>query len=72
LPGLRWNRADQVGPRLRPAALAVQGLRAAVHAHHAARQASPAMKREAVGLYCAGLSLSAVGERLGVSAQKMP
>jgi insertion element IS1 protein InsB len=37
---LRWNRADQVGPRLRPAALAVQGLRTAVHAHHAARQAS--------------------------------
>src|SRR5215213_1232416 len=40
LSGLRWNRADQVGPRLRPAALAVQGLRTAVHAHHAARQAS--------------------------------
>ena len=29
------------------------------------------MKREAVGLYCAGLSLSAVGKRLGVSAQSV-
>ena len=28
-----------------------------------------AMKREAVSLYCAGLSLNAVGERPGVSAQ---
>ena len=39
LPGLRRSGAGQVGPRLRPAALAVQGLRAAVHPHHAARQA---------------------------------
>jgi transposase len=30
-----------------------------------------AMRREAVGLYCAGLSLSAVGRRLGVSAQSV-
>jgi transposase len=30
-----------------------------------------AMKREAVSLYCAGLSLSAVGRRLGVSAQSV-
>src|SRR5918993_400620 len=30
-----------------------------------------ATKREAVGLYCAGLSLSAVGKRLGVSAQSV-
>jgi insertion element IS1 protein InsB len=29
------------------------------------------MKREAVSLYCAGLSLSAVGKRLGVSAQSV-
>src|SRR3954447_10333106 len=28
-----------------------------------------AVKREAVGLYCTGLSLNAVGKRLGVSAQ---
>src|SRR3954462_9719733 len=28
-----------------------------------------AVKREAVGLYCAGLSLNASGKRLGVSAQ---
>src|SRR3712207_7879578 len=30
-----------------------------------------AMKREAVGLYCAGLSLNAIGQRLGVSAQSV-
>ena len=30
-----------------------------------------AMKREAVSLYCAGLSLSAAGKRLGVSAQSV-
>ena len=30
-----------------------------------------ATKREAVGLYCAGLSLSATGRRLGVSAQSV-
>ena len=30
-----------------------------------------AMRREAVGLYCTGLSLSAVGRRLGVSAQSV-
>jgi transposase-like protein len=29
------------------------------------------MKREAVSLYCAGLSLSAAGKRLGVSAQSV-
>jgi IS1 family transposase len=39
LPGLPRDRPDQVGPRLRPAALAVQGLRPAVHPHHTARQA---------------------------------
>src|SRR4051794_24486097 len=38
LPGLRRGGADQVGPRLRPAALAVRGLRPAGHAHHPARQ----------------------------------
>jgi transposase len=30
-----------------------------------------AVKREAVGLYCAGLSMSATGRRLGVSAQSV-
>src|ERR671913_1529551 len=30
-----------------------------------------AMKREAVSLYCMGLSLNAVGKRLGVSAQSV-
>jgi hypothetical protein len=30
-----------------------------------------AMRREAVGLYCAGLSLSAIGRRLGVSARSV-
>jgi transposase len=30
-----------------------------------------ATKREAVGLYCTGLSLSAAGRRLGVSAQSV-
>jgi insertion element IS1 protein InsB len=30
-----------------------------------------ATKREAVGLYCAGLSMSAIGRRLGVSAQSV-
>ena len=30
-----------------------------------------ATRREAVGLYCAGLSLSTVGKRLGVSAQSV-
>ena len=30
-----------------------------------------ATKREAVGLYCTGLSLSAIGRRLGVSAQSV-
>src|SRR4029453_17265327 len=30
-----------------------------------------ATKREAVGLYCTGLSLSATGRRLGVSAQSV-
>src|ERR671933_2339669 len=30
-----------------------------------------AMKREAVGLYCTGLSLNATGKRLGVSAQSV-
>jgi transposase len=30
-----------------------------------------AVKREAVGLYCAGLSLNATGKRLGVSAQSV-
>ena len=30
-----------------------------------------AMKREAVGLYWAGLSMSAIGRRLGVSAQSV-
>src|SRR3954454_19614836 len=39
LPGLRRGGADQVRPRLRPAALALQGLRPAVHPHHPARQA---------------------------------
>lgn len=29
------------------------------------------MKQEAVGLYCTGLSMSAVGRRLGVSAQSV-
>ena len=39
LSGLRRDRADQVGPRLQPTTLAVQGLWAPVHAHRAARQA---------------------------------
>jgi IS1 family transposase len=39
LPGLPRDRPDQIWPRLRSAALAVQGLRPAVHPHHAARQA---------------------------------
>src|SRR4051812_29347727 len=39
LPGLRWGGADPLGSRLRPAALALQGLWAAVHPHRAARQA---------------------------------
>jgi insertion element IS1 protein InsB len=39
LPGLRRRGVGQVGPRLRPAALALQGLRATVHPHHPARQA---------------------------------
>src|SRR5215207_1820878 len=39
LPCLRRKRADQVRPRLRPAALALQGLRPAVHPHRAPRQA---------------------------------
>ena len=39
VPGVRRERADQVRPRLRPATLAVQGVRAAVHPDHAARQA---------------------------------
>ena len=30
-----------------------------------------AVKREAVGLYCAGLSLNATAKRLGVSAQSV-
>jgi transposase-like protein len=30
-----------------------------------------AMKREAVSLYCMGLSLNAIGKRLGVSAQSV-
>src|SRR5881227_2088404 len=30
-----------------------------------------AMKREAVGLYCSGLSLNATGKRLGVPAQSV-
>jgi transposase len=30
-----------------------------------------ALKREAVSLYCAGLSLNAIGKRLGVSAQSV-
>jgi transposase-like protein len=30
-----------------------------------------AMKQEAVSLYCTGLSLSAIGRRLGVSAQSV-
>src|ERR671921_2862301 len=30
-----------------------------------------AMKREAIALYCTGLSLNAVGKRLGVSAQSV-
>jgi transposase-like protein len=30
-----------------------------------------ATKREAVGLYCTGLSLNAIGKRLGVSAQSV-
>jgi len=30
-----------------------------------------ATKREAVGLYCAGLSMSAIGRRLGVSTQSV-
>ena len=30
-----------------------------------------AMKREAVGLYCTGLSLNATGKRLGVSARSV-
>ena len=30
-----------------------------------------AMKDEAVGLYCTGLSLNAIGKRLGVSAQSV-
>src|SRR5215217_5101212 len=30
-----------------------------------------AMKHEAVGLYCTGLSLNAIGKRLGVSAQSV-
>ena len=38
LSGLRWDRADQVRPRLRPATVALQGLWAAVHPHHTARQ----------------------------------
>ena len=39
LPGLRRDGADQVRSRLRQAALALQGLRPAVHAHGATRQA---------------------------------
>src|SRR5688500_15851605 len=42
MPGLFRERADQARPCLSPAALAVQGLRAAVHPHRAARQAGPA------------------------------
>jgi len=30
-----------------------------------------AMRREAVGLYCTGLSMNAIGRRLGVSAQSV-
>jgi transposase-like protein len=29
------------------------------------------MKREAIALYCTGLSLNAIGKRLGVSAQSV-
>ena len=39
LPRLRQRGADPLGPCLRPATLAVQGLRPTVHAHHPARQA---------------------------------
>jgi IS1 family transposase len=39
LPGLRRGHTDQVRPRLRPATLAMQGLRATVHPHHPAREA---------------------------------
>ena len=39
LPALRRGGADPIGPCLRPAALALQGLRPPVHPHHAARQA---------------------------------
>ena len=35
------------------------------------RGKSAATKREAVGLYCAGLSLNATAKRLGVSAQSV-
>lgn len=35
------------------------------------RGKSAAMKRDAVGLYCTGLSMSAIGRRLGVSAQSV-
>ena len=40
VPGVRRERADKVRPRLRPATLAVQGMRAAVHPHHPARHAA--------------------------------
>src|SRR5829696_4410860 len=40
LSRVRRGHADQVRPRLRPAALVLQGLRAAVHPHHPARQAA--------------------------------
>ena len=65
----RWSR-DPVGTRLRPAAMALQGVRGAVHAHGAARQAC-AVKDEAISLDCTGSSLNATGKRLGVSMQSV-
>ena len=75
LPGLPRDGADQVGPpRLRPAALAVQGpgLRAAVHPQSEPRGKPAALKRPAIELYyCLGLSMNAAAKRVGVSAQSM-
>jgi transposase len=57
---------------LRPATVALQGLWAAVHPHHPARRGKPAaVEAAAVEPYCTGLSPSAIGKRLGVSAQSV-
>ena len=70
-PACRGDDADPVGPRLRPAALALQYFVVGSSRAPKPRGKPAALKLQAIELYCLGLSMNAVAKRVGVSAKTM-